>query len=52
MDYCGDCDIAYDAKNCPLCELKSENKKLIKENIKLQNKVWEYEKKLDKYLKK
>ena len=28
MDYCGGCDIAYEGKNCPLCEAEKEIKRL------------------------
>ena len=24
MKYCNDCDIAYEERNCPLCEAKNE----------------------------
>ena len=33
MDYCGSCDIAYEGRNCPLCEAKSEIRTL-EERIK------------------
>lgn len=37
MYYCSQCDIAYEEKNCPLCEAKTEIEKLQKENEILTN---------------
>lgn len=31
MNLCGDCEIVYDEKNCPLCEAKAEIRRLEKE---------------------
>jgi hypothetical protein len=31
MNYCNNCDIAHEEKNCPLCEAKQEIKALEKE---------------------
>lgn len=31
MDYCGSCDIAYEGKNCPLCEMIAERDNLDEE---------------------
>lgn len=44
MNYCGNCDIAFEEKNCPLCEANDEIKKLLDECLELENKIDEYEK--------
>jgi len=35
MNYCTKCDIAYEEKNCPLCEAKKDIKALEQENQRL-----------------
>jgi hypothetical protein len=37
MYYCNDCDIAYEEKNCPLCEAKEEIKSLENEIDRLND---------------
>jgi len=37
MDYCGSCDIAYEGRDCPLCEAKKEIKSLEQEIERLNN---------------
>jgi rubrerythrin len=37
MYYCNECNIAYEEKNCPLCEAKEEIKSLNKEIERLNN---------------
>jgi hypothetical protein len=37
MDYCSNCDIAYEERNCPLCEANLEIKRLEKEIERLND---------------
>jgi hypothetical protein len=37
MNYCDKCDIAYEERNCPLCEAKKEIEQLNKEIERLNN---------------
>jgi len=37
MDYCGSCDIAYEGRNCPLCEAIEEIEELKKEIERINN---------------
>jgi len=37
MNYCNNCDICYEEKNCPLCESKIEIEQLKKEIEDLNN---------------
>lgn len=37
MYYCADCDIAYEEKDCPLCEAKEEIELLKGEITRLNN---------------
>lgn len=39
MNYCNNCDIAYEEKNCPLCEAKSEIKSLEKRIEELESQL-------------
>jgi hypothetical protein len=37
MNYCNNCDIAHEERDCPLCEAKEEIKSLEKEIDRLNN---------------
>ena len=37
MNYCNDCDIAYEEKNCPLCNVLEQIDRLKKEIQHLNN---------------
>ncbi len=39
MNYCKDCDIAYEEKDCPLCEAKKEIEELEKQIDDLNNQI-------------
>jgi cell division protein FtsB len=44
MRYCDECDIAYDLKNCPLCEANAQIEALEKEVEMLNEEVQNLEK--------
>jgi hypothetical protein len=37
MNYCNNCDIAHEERDCPLCEAKEEIKRLGKRIEELEN---------------
>jgi hypothetical protein len=43
MDYCGNCDIAYEGKDCPLCETMRTIEELNKELDKKGQKIGQLE---------
>lgn len=47
MNYCRNCDIAYEERTCPLCDAKIENDVLVDENEKLQEEIEELKEKLN-----
>jgi hypothetical protein len=39
MNYCGSCDIAYECRDCPLCEANKEIKSLEKRVEELEDQL-------------